>query len=85
MCSMLYHKIKEKILLSENSSRFIKKIFFTFITYGIIYLLLLIYLIIIKRKGDLLANEIILLGGGMFGSQALLLYILRGNFKQEKQ
>ena len=29
-------------------------------------------------------DEIILLGGGMFGSQALLLYILRGNFKREK-
>lgn len=82
--SMLYHKIKEKILLSENSFRFIKKIFFSFITYSIICLLLLIYFIIIKRKGDLLANEIILLGGGMFGSQALLLYILRGNFKREK-
>lgn len=83
-CSMLYNKIKERILLPENSFRFIKKTFLAFIIYGGAYFLLLIYFVMIERKGDLLANEIILLGGGMFGSQALLLYILRTNFQQEK-
>jgi hypothetical protein len=78
-CRMLYHKMEEKVLSPETFFPFLKNAFSAFIIYAVSSLLLIVCFIIIKGEGELLADEMVLMGGGIGGSQALVIHILRVN------